>query len=809
MAAGKGRNGGCQMTTGAFDRLLYTDCRAGMGRGAGGGFQIQAQSNGVDQAQARMAVSWLLYEAQDAWIVQHRPAKDFPLGFAHACADGYGTAQSRYLGQEATGGRQGNHLADCILTRDPDLYGPTRPAELWRSDIWRAEPWDSTDCPQLEGEPPAGPLTVGAIAAWLQEYPPRATILGRLLSVLEAPARQRVLIVATSPDEAMAWIAAATLLLPMRLALDISFKVFCANPLRAEHRIIAVPKELNSHIAPGQSDSSFIVDAENCLSDGAVVSDRARFLVTQLRNADDPYDVVDAIELAESLGLSDGASDADLVLTAWALTVPSGPLADPAALQRWLQGASPQALHEHGAAVANRILGDTPSADALRFLDAVAHQGQFAVDPVTLRGQLLRAELAEAHEGITPPAQQLPSAGLDFEARRDADSELTSAILLGSDAQADLLLRLAHRHGITLQPGPLAGRLQEFAGRWVAGHFTAADPEGWALHDEILAFADDELRARLAQNGTDDVLASLRRLHPHLTGRFVDPTDPLDTYRRVAAVAALPAMRRAAGLHALLLDITRSSVPASEIAGIQHVLVEWGAIHPAEAFEVIASLPESIEIDPDIVKIASTGLLQRAGKPDRQLLDLLAILDRRGLVPEAPPLAAICEADRNVRIFLEAARDRRIVSDNEYARNALAHLSRANPVIFRVRLRSIVAACLDCPRPDLGAALLRDIPSQRKGVLVLWAAELEGPNPVRAALWGFNCVQDPALPSRTRTQMMGVIQDLAGRLQPASRERWFLDVSRHLPPEEAQAWAVISGHERSKSRRARPFRGQG
>src|ERR1022692_2016388 len=50
-----------------FGRLLYTDCQVGTGRGAGGGFQIQAQSEGVDSAQARMAVGWLLYEVQNAW----------------------------------------------------------------------------------------------------------------------------------------------------------------------------------------------------------------------------------------------------------------------------------------------------------------------------------------------------------------------------------------------------------------------------------------------------------------------------------------------------------------------------------------------------------------------------------------------------------------------------------------------------------------------------------------------------------------------------------------------------------------------
>jgi GTPase-associated protein 1, N-terminal domain type 2 len=156
------------MTGGAFDRLLYTDCKAGTGRGAGGGFQVQAQSAGVDAAQSKMARGWLLYEVPTAWIAERRPVEEFPLGFAHSAEAGYGTAQSCYLGTEATGARQGNHLADCLLTRDQDRYGPTRPAQLWRSQVWRSTAWPTTDCPQLDDAPPVGPLTVDAIAGWLR-----------------------------------------------------------------------------------------------------------------------------------------------------------------------------------------------------------------------------------------------------------------------------------------------------------------------------------------------------------------------------------------------------------------------------------------------------------------------------------------------------------------------------------------------------------------------------------------------------------------------------------------------------------------
>ncbi|MGH3158315.1 MAG: hypothetical protein ACRDNF_17320, partial [Streptosporangiaceae bacterium] len=321
------------MSAGAFGRLLYTDCRAGTGRGAGGGFQVQAQSSGVDMAQSRMAVSWLLYEAQNAWILERRPVRDFPLGLAHSSAAGFGTAQSRYVGQEATGGRQGNHLADCILTRDPGLYGPTRPAQLWRSALWRGEPWDGTDCPRLGGEPVPGPLTIEALTDWARSRPGRAVVLERLLSVLEDPAGRRVVIVASSPDEAVTWIAAATLLVPARLALEISFKVFCVNPLRAEQRIVAVPRELNAQVAPGGG-SVFVLDAEQLTSDEAEVSERARFLVGQLAGTADPYDVVDAVELAEALGAAGKPLGADTVLTAWAVTQPSSPLPDPAALFR-------------------------------------------------------------------------------------------------------------------------------------------------------------------------------------------------------------------------------------------------------------------------------------------------------------------------------------------------------------------------------------------------------------------------------------------------------------------------------------------
>ena len=215
VAAVQGRNGAVGMTAEVFDRLLYTDCKPGTGRGAGGGFQIQAQSAGVDRAQAKLAVGWLLYDVQLPWLTQQRPVADFPPGLAHASGDGYGTAQGRYVGKVATGGRDGNHLADCLLTRDGKRYGPIRPAQLWRSALWRDRALGQRELPAARRRRPGGgPLTAGR-ASPTGRGPPGARTAAR-------PAAQRARGAGRQargdrrrrPDEAMTWIAAATLLLP-------------------------------------------------------------------------------------------------------------------------------------------------------------------------------------------------------------------------------------------------------------------------------------------------------------------------------------------------------------------------------------------------------------------------------------------------------------------------------------------------------------------------------------------------------------------------------------------------------------------
>ncbi len=786
------------MTADAFDRLLYTDCPPGTGRGGGGGFQVQAQSSGVEPAQSELAVGMLLYEVQNAWIVQRREVEDFPLGFAHASGAGYGTAQSRYLGKEATGGRQGNHLADCLLTHDADLYGTIRPAQLWRSPLWRPGPWETRDCPQFKESPEPGPLTLDTVTDWIGERPERAPVLSRLLSALEDPAGPRVVIVTDDADEAMTWIAAATLLLPERRALDISFKVFSNAPLRAVQRVVAAPAELSPQLAPGRAGEVFVLDATACTANDAPVSERAAFLIGRLTADCDPYDIVDAVELAEEIGGGAWPGGTDALFTSWALTRPDDPLPDPGPLFGWLSGARPGELTEHGPAVADMIIQADPGTTALRWIDDAAAAGRLAVDPAVVRPLLLAAELAEVRDGQARPGGALRPVALSEEGRRDAASELSSAILLSPDwRQVDLLLRLTRRHGIDLDlSGPLRDRLHDLAVNWV-DRPTEFTPDGWALGDTILDSALDELRARFARDGkiTPVTMAAVRELHRHYMDRSLHLSDAFDCQLYAAAMAVLDPGQRIDALAEALTEIRQLADPATAsrtAAGLQRALIDWDLVDPDVAIMITTRLPGSATVEPAIAAFASEWLERSAKKPDRRLLEMLADLERHGWKPATPRLAKLLESDRDVREFTERARGPRIVNSERYLKETIELVARGDRAVVKIRLDDIMAACLASQRPDLGGAVMASLKSELAEALVdRWASGLKQSNQVGRAVWAVRCLANPRLHSKCHDMMASDLRKWKAALGKHDGERWRAEVRRRLDPELHEVWEAV------------------
>ena len=798
------------MTTEAFDRLLYTDCLPGAGRGAGGGFQVQAQSSGVDSAQSKLAVGALLYEVQIPWLNQRLPIGEFPFGLAHAHGAGYGTGQGRYVGKEAAGGRDGNHLTDCLLTKDGDLYGAIRPAQLWQSPLWRDARWPERECPPLDPvDLEAGPLTVDAVADWARARPERGAVLTRLLTVLEDPDGKRVVIVSDSPNEAVTWIAAATLLLPARLALDVSFKVFSSIPLRTEHRVAAAPAALFPQIAPGRGGAAFVLDARTCAADEGAASERAAFFAEKFTAAGDAYDVVDAVELADTLGdPRQHLGGHDAMLTAWALTRPDDPLSEPAALSRWLSGAPAALVEEHGPAVAALILDAAPTPKVLRWIDGAVAAKRLAVDQAAVRLQLLAAELGEIRErqGTVPVQETLPVAPLGASAYRDAESELSSAILLASNQQADLLLGLSRRHGISPDLAALQDRLDSFVTSWI-DHPGKYHPEHWALRAEIIDRAHDILHDRARTGGPQSVRETVRRLNHHFADR-ADLADQLDCHIQASLVAEGSQAGRLERLRWLLTPITqaakspeRAPAAAHGAAALQRALIEWGAVDGTVAVTLLTELPDSVSVEPAISACAEQQLMTMSEKPSPALLDLLAGLDKRGKAPPSRRLADLLEADKHVRDFVRRAQDERTRVNVDYLDGTLKVLRQASPPVVQARLDEVLAACLEAAHRQLGAFVLGALKSPLPRLLVeRWGRTLGSRDLVSDGLWCVSCLDYEDLPDRRQDQLAAIVRDFARTLPKEKFDAWYDEVARKAGPMKRDLWEGVFAQEASRSR---------
>ena len=154
------------------------------------------------------------------------------------------------------------------------------------------------------------------------------------------------------------------------------------------------------------------------------------------------------------------AQDVCALHAAWVLTRPDDPVTDPDALFRWLQQADKARLREYGPAITEALLADRTPGDLLRllrWLDARIAARELEFDQDVIRMRLLDAEIGDVPAGQPAAAGALPDTALTDQARRDAESALTSALLRGADGKIDQaraggLLRLARRYGISLEP---------------------------------------------------------------------------------------------------------------------------------------------------------------------------------------------------------------------------------------------------------------------------------------------------------------------------------------------------------------------
>ncbi len=488
------------------------------------------------------------------------------------------------------------------------------------------------------------------------------------------------------------------------------------------------------------------------------------------------------------------------MITAWALTVPDAPLDEPAALFNWLSHADSKLQQEHGSEVVRRIMASDAPAATLRWIDDAAARERFGTDRPAVRARLLGAEIAQVRGGEAVGGDPLPPIDTDASARRDADSELSSAILLGSDAEVDLLLRLCRRHGVEPGLSPLRDRLSTFAIGWVDHPRRDYRPDEWALREPVLDLVHDELQERLAQRGVAGIADALQRLWPHLVHRPSDLADPLDCYIQVSAIHTLKGEQRLSRLNELIQQAGASPRAREEFACLQRVLVEGRVLGPAEALAMLQALPETVAVAPEAIERAVDEIERRGARPTSATLNALGVLDRRGIAPKGRLFADLLKADGEVLGFIEAARSG-FGDDSSLARRWVKELGRAEPAVIQARLASLVAVCLECPAPGLGAAVLAVLPATLQAHFIArWGRELARPGGMHAAVWGVYWAHDPEL-DKLRPRIAATFRELGSKLGPDQEEEWFTAVQAEVGQELADEWAELAGHEPARSRR--------
>ncbi|MGH3936052.1 MAG: hypothetical protein ACRDS1_13940, partial [Pseudonocardiaceae bacterium] len=408
---------------------------------------------------------------------------------------------------------------------------------------------EGTELGVLAAHPAPGPLDVETVRDRVRDAAGGQARLIALLSAihhLTHPAHRRtVVLVCADPEQAACWIAAATLLLPQPAALRVSFKIFVADGQYGQHDIIALHPEWAGRWADTQASSGLVVfDLDQGRHTAVEPTEAACFWVPRFL-AQDAYDVVDAVELADQFARTrlDGAAahaeptGAD---RGTAVVVAAGErltAARSGEVVNWLLTASDEAMRIARDAVVEAVLEAAPPAPVLRTLAAVAGSRGWAAAAGRIQRALLSAEVGEA---LTVPSgvaafrmftalPPLLAGDRPDEDRQDGRAEIEAALRGARPDQVPALLTVAHRHGVRTATANFRGAAYAFATWWVDQPDPGLEPGRWHPPPDTLDCVRDVLREWLAGPRQPYAVAAVRaRWWRPLWREACDPDDELD-----------------------------------------------------------------------------------------------------------------------------------------------------------------------------------------------------------------------------------------------------------------------------------------
>ncbi|MGA5464332.1 hypothetical protein [Mycobacterium sp. NPDC050041] len=506
----------------AFRSLLYTDCRADESLSGGTGYQFQAASSDVQPADETVMLQDLMYRPSPDLMAREAPVTEYPPSFAYAKTDdGYAVGAGVYLGRVSGDARQGNQITHGVFTSDLEDLSTTRPAQLFGADFWTAEKQPSKQLPTIEA-----PLIyreefdLEALHEIATQGADAEGFLAKVLSAFEhatAEAWVKVVISSGNPETVMQWIALGTMLLPTPQALGLSIRVFVPDPVTAGAHIVAVhPPSMNR--PPDVTTLQFVsgIDLDGKRTGRIDVTERAAYWAGKF-TAGDPYEVIDAIELAGRLSASEPTNRtvAGLVMLSESLTN-----ADTV-------NAVAEAFESFDAEEYEEFAG--PLVDALELAE---QQGDLTPEPfASIRRAIVRhggatSELSDrvqsnvllrASTARDFAVRLVDDASLDWAWQRPPAADSTAArsllatIAAAEDGELSAVFAFALRTGVSTTPEDVRDSARRLADHWVTHPELVDRHPSWIHPETILQLMVQSLQRDVATGPTPAVNAAIEQ----------------------------------------------------------------------------------------------------------------------------------------------------------------------------------------------------------------------------------------------------------------------------------------------------------
>lgn len=679
----------------SFRALLYTDCRADESLRGGTGYQFQAASPDARPADEMVMMQELMYRPSPDLMAREAPVSEYPPSFAYfRSADGYAVAAGKYLGRVSGDGRQGNQITHGLFTDEADDLAGTRPAQLFGADFWVYEKQPSKQLSDVE--PPLlydDEFDLPALHRLATDGADAEEFLAKLVSAFErgtGDSWAKTIISSRQPQTALQWIALGTLLIPAEKALALSIRAFVSDPLSATQRIVAVhPLSLNKPPDVTTMPTVFGIDLDAHRTGPIDISERAAFWARRFVDGD-PYEVVDAVELAGRLRGSEYANRLAAAVAVLGETLNGGAQVD--AVGEVLETFDAHEYDEFAEQLVDAMQraqgsgGLTPSS-FLRILPVVQRFGGQTSELL----DRLQANLLVRASTSAEFAQSLIADSAwrwTWYEQPTISSVVARAVpaALGN-LEPDLLpdaFEFAARLGVPVEPGELRSAIQRLADHWIHHPELSGRQRAWLHGDRVLDVMVQGLECQVATGVPGDVEAAIENgqwdwlldidwiirgggaLAPEIAGRSIPNAEPRrqENLIRLIATSAGPTGWQ---------PLWRNRIP-----GLNEVLV-WLDAQPGDARDPRFAGPAGKAIASAI----DSGRVR--GKVLRLVDDLYAI------APDALPrqVTRIGRQNADLSRTLEWVRSRRAEP------GAGDVLGSADPIILNIRMAEIIQALVE------------------------------------------------------------------------------------------------------------------